>query len=438
MTKGMKDFKENVIACSDCDLLMNRPPLERGYVLSCPRCGKKLAKSVKNSVSKTFALALAALILFIPAIFLPLVNLETLGLHSTGNVVESIVVFYKSGYYFVAFIFGFFSLLFPLLLIGSVLLVSGSLYFDCYPGWLKKIFRFYIHIEEWTMLEVYLLGIIISIIKIKGMGSISYETGFFCFTLLVVLTVFMRSVLDEAFFWSLLEYQGKIPERKDTERRLEQYVTAASVGLILCQDCQKLIPEDAGYSHCSRCGSKLFLRKRLSFSRTWALLICSFFFLIPANVLPIMNVDFLGSLSASTIMDGIIYFFQDGSYFIGAIILIASVLVPLFKVVGIAILLVSTYLRSARGLRKKTIMFRVIAFVGRWSMLDIFVIGLLAAFVDFGFFTSIGIDTAVTYFAAVVVLTMCAVIVYDPRIMWDSCQPVAFNEVCLGNIKKSK
>jgi paraquat-inducible protein A len=146
-----------------------------------------------------------------------------------------------------------------------------------------------------------------------------------------------------------------------------------------------------------------------------------------------MRVDFLGIPDRSTIMDGIIYFFQHGSYLIGLIIFIASILVPVFKIVGLIILLRSNHLCDLKLLRQKAKMFRFITFIGRWSMLDIFVIALLSVVVDFGFFTSIHVAPAATYFCIVVACTMFAVITFDPRIVWDKCNP----EINLSGKKSS-
>jgi paraquat-inducible protein A len=130
-------------------------------------------------------------------------------------------------------------------------------------------------------------------------------------------------------------------------------------------------------------------------------------------------------------MDGIIYFFEHGSYGIGLIIFTASVLVPLFKIVGMGILLFATRAAAATRLRQKTKMYRFISFIGRWSMLDIFVIALLTAIVDFGFFTTINAAPAATYFCMVVISTMLAAIVFDPRIMWD--RSMASQPPCLAH-----
>lgn len=129
----------------------------------------------------------------------------------------------------------------------------------------------------------------------------------------------------------------------------------------------------------------------------------------------------MGVPDRSTIIDGIIYFFQHDASIIGLIIFTASVLVPVFKIVGIAILLLSNRICDVSLLRQKARMFRFISFIGRWSMLDIFVIALLTVLVDFGFFTSIHVAPAATYFCIVVASTMFAVITFDPRIIWDKC-----------------
>lgn len=133
-----------------------------------------------------------------------------------------------------------------------------------------------------------------------------------------------------------------------------------------------------------------------------------------------MHVDFLGTTSDSTIMDGIIYFFHEKEYGIGLIIFIASVLVPLFKIIGMVIILLSITFKWKRGLRHKTSMFRFIEFIGRWSMLDIFVIALMSTLVSFGGLTSTMAAPATTYFCAVVVCTMSAALTFDTRLLWDA------------------
>jgi len=197
-------------------------------------------------------------------------------------------------------------------------------------------------------------------------------------------------------------------------------ITASEAGLVLCHDCHKLLPVADNHRHCPRCGAALHLRKPDAINRTWALVITAALLSFPANILPIMKVDFLGSSDYSTILDGIIYFFQTGSYGIGIIILTASVLVPCFKIIGIFLILLSIHYRWQSWLKHKTLLFRIIEFIGRWSMLDIFVIALLQVLVNFGNITSIETAPAATFFTGVVLSTMFAAITFDPRLLWDA------------------
>ena len=199
-------------------------------------------------------------------------------------------------------------------------------------------------------------------------------------------------------------------------------ITAREAGFCLCHACHKLI---AGVGEetpvrCPRCNAAIHLRKPNSLTRTWALIITAAVLSFPANILPIMKVDFLGRSDCSTIMDGIIYFFKDGSYGIGIIILTASILVPCFKIIGMTLILLSIHFKWKTWLRHKTLLFRAIEFIGRWSMLDIFVIAILQVLVNFGNLTSIETAVAATYFTGVVLSTMFAAITFDPRLLWDA------------------
>ena len=447
----MASSTEYLMACEDCDLLIRQAKAPMGHSIICPRCGKCIDTSLNNSLVNTLCLSLTGLVFFLPAMLLPLLTFTAVGLSNHSNVIESIVSFVQSGYHFVAFALLFVAVIFPLLLLCSAALISGCLMMKKHPPWLAGIFRFYIHVEEWAMVEVYLLGMIITVIKMLGTAEVHYDFGFFCFVFLVLATVGVNTVIDRRLFWRLIGDKGKKPEYSlftDTILSQENTVctdddgvfvggfeTAASRGLILCHDCQKLIPQADGLADCPRCGAHLHLRKQQSLSRTWALVLCSMLLLLPANLFPIMEVEFLGMPDLSTILDGIVYFFKEGSFLIGAVILTASVLVPIFKVVGLIILLLTIQFKSNINLRQKAILFRVITFIGRWSMLDVFVIGLLSTLVNFGFFTSIGGAPAVTYFCVLVVVTMVAVISFDPRLMWDVCQPCATKQRTLPLIK---
>ncbi len=208
---------------------------------------------------------------------------------------------------------------------------------------------------------------------------------------------------------------------KGSNSNTQRPLTGLEAGLMVCHECKKVIdiPADNSTANCPRCASTVHPRKPNSLVHSWALVITSLILLFPANLLPIMKVEYMGASEYSTIMDGIIYFFKEGSYGIGIIILVASVLVPVFKIIGIMMILVSIHFRIDSWLEHKTLMFRFIKFIGRWSMLDIFVIALLTALVDFGFLSTIAAAPAAPFFCGVVIATMLAAEVFDTRLIWD-------------------
>ncbi len=201
--------------------------------------------------------------------------------------------------------------------------------------------------------------------------------------------------------------------------------TARDAGLIACTVCHLLCPGrpsagGAGAHRCPRCGARLHSRKPDSIARTWALVIAACIFYIPANVLPMTTVTTLGAVQSDTILSGVIYFVQSGSWPIALVIFVASVFVPLLKLLILAFLLISVQLKSRARQKDRTRLYRITEAVGRWSMLDVFVVTILVALVNFGALATIQAGPAALYFAAVVVLTMFAAMSFDPRLIWDA------------------
>ena len=199
---------------------------------------------------------------------------------------------------------------------------------------------------------------------------------------------------------------------------------AIDAGILICAECHELNRQDPETDEqtCTRCGALVHARRPDSLMRTWALLLTSAILYIPANLLPIMTINSLGQGSPSTIMAGVIELVQHGMIPIAAVVFIASILVPTFKLVGIALLLFSVQRRQPLSARQRIIMYRFIEFIGRWSMLDIFVIAILVAVVNFGRIASVEANLGAVAFASVVVLTMLAAVTFDPRLIWDNTE----------------
>ena len=199
---------------------------------------------------------------------------------------------------------------------------------------------------------------------------------------------------------------------------------AIDAGILICAECHELNKQetDAAEQVCTRCGAMVHARRPNSLMRTWALLITAAILYIPANVLPIMTVSSLGKGDPSTIMSGVIQLVQHGMIPIAAVCFLASILVPTCKLVGIALLLYSVQRRQPLSARQRIWMYRFIEFIGRWSMLDIFVIAILVAVVNFGRLASVEADLGAIAFASVVILTMLAAVTFDPRLIWDNTE----------------
>jgi len=205
---------------------------------------------------------------------------------------------------------------------------------------------------------------------------------------------------------------------------------AIDAGIRVCNECHELNRQapDGASQACTRCGAIVHARRPNSILRTWALLIAASILYIPANLLPIMTVSTLGQGSPDTIMSGVITLLQHGMVPIAAVVFIASILVPTFKLVGIGLLLYSVQRRQPLSARQRILMYRFIEFIGRWSMLDIFVIAILVAVVNFGRIASVEANLGAVAFATVVILTMLAALTFDPRLIWDNTESDDDNE----------
>lgn len=198
-------------------------------------------------------------------------------------------------------------------------------------------------------------------------------------------------------------------------------MTAAQLGFygcLICHQVTECAPGTTGM-RCPRCGALLHRRKPNSIGRTWALLLTGYLLYIPANVLPVMHTGSLFSTQSDTIMSGIVYLWTSGSWYLAAIVFIASIFVPAAKLTVLTFLVISVQRRSTWGPQDRTKMYRAVEFIGRWSMLDIFVVTILVALVRLQSLATISVGLGAVAFGAVVVLTMVAAEQFDPRLIWD-------------------
>jgi len=202
--------------------------------------------------------------------------------------------------------------------------------------------------------------------------------------------------------------------------------TASDLSLVGCRTCRLVCrkPPAGSAAFCPRCGARLFRRKPESLTRTRALLLAAIILYLPANLLPITHTMSLTSRQSDTIISGVIYFMTTGSWFVAAVIFIASVLIPLLKLLILAFLLVSVQTGSQWRPLERSQLYRLTEAVGRWSMVDIFVVSIMVALVKLGAVAQIEAGPGAVYFAAVVIITMLAAMSFDPRLIWDAAEKV--------------
>ena len=201
-------------------------------------------------------------------------------------------------------------------------------------------------------------------------------------------------------------------------------ISARKAGLISCHSCHLLCRKQPDHQrrqiHCPRCGARLHQRKINSISRTWALVIAALICYVPANVLPITHVTSLGKVQSDTIMSGVIYFMASGSWPIALVIFVASVFVPFAKLIILTFLLISVQIKSRWRPKDRTRLYRITEVIGRWSMVDIYVVTILVALVKLGSLATIQAGPGAIFCAGVVVITIFAAMSFDPRLIWDT------------------
>lgn len=197
--------------------------------------------------------------------------------------------------------------------------------------------------------------------------------------------------------------------------------TGRSLGLLVCLVCRTTV-RDAKAAHltCPRCHARLHARKPHSLALTTMLVIGAAVLYVPANVLPVMNTRTLFDDESDTIMSGVLVLLQSGSWPIAMLVFIASIVVPLLKILALGVLLYSAWRGSPSHRLQRSKLFRMVEFIGRWSMLDIYAISLLATLVQIQSFASIIVGWGAWAFGAVVVLTLLAARTFDERLLWDT------------------
>jgi paraquat-inducible protein A len=403
-----------MIACHECGTVQRMRPLPEGGAARCGRCGAMLYRQRRDSIEHTLLLVLAALILFVIANTFPFLTFELEGNADTSTLLSGAGSLYRQGMWPLAVLVLLTATVVPLVWLLSAAYVLLPLWLGRVPWGVAHVFRITELLRPWAMMEVYLLGVIVAYVKLSDLARLELGVALFAFVCLIVVMIAAQAALEPHEIWRRLGPQASV-------RLLGRLRGRA---LISCHNCDQmaLMPPLPARStaHCPRCEAAMHRRKPDSIARTWALVLTAAILYVPANLLPVMTIIHFGQGEPNTILSGVKELIQAGMWPVALLVFFASITVPVLKLIGLTFLLVTVQRRSRWRLRDRSVMYRIIEQVGRWSMVDIFMISILVALVNLGALATIEPGVGAICFAAVVIITMFASMSFDPRLIWDA------------------
>ncbi len=397
-----------LVRCIECDATVSVRRPQEGEYAQCPRCHHKLQSGSHWSLKRCSLIALSILILMPFALGYPLLSLDLLGTKIDASVWKGIWKMPVEGYSYTAFMIFICAVLMPVSFAILVIMLQLSKLLKIKP---RNVLLFVGYIKPWVMFDVYLVALGVTMFKVREYATLEVDVYLiaFVFTALLTTLLFIKINLDDL-------WHDFYPEQKP--------VTKSDKPLELCTACDyTFFKEDQEYDHhhraiCPRCASLIEIPESVKLQRVWATLVAGIIMLFPANLLPISGVYLTGSLSQDTLMSGVMSFISMGSYFVAFVVFFASIFVPVSKILIMLYLLASVHFKWRHSIKWQMRLLHIIHFVGRWSMLDLFVLALMMSLVTRGQIINFTVGPAAFYFGAAVFLTMISTSQFDSRLIW--------------------
>lgn len=374
-TVDAKIETENLVTCHECGYQSHIPNLPNKHKALCPRCGYRITAFRVNAIQWVTALAFTALLFLLIALPYEFLSFSAGGQNQQINILGSIHLLFAQDYAALGALLAIAILVLPACILITVLVVLVPLQFNVILPQAVKLLDFIFKILPWAMAEIFLVGVLVSLVKISSLAEVDIGLSFYAFLLFTLSMSAMLLFLDE--------HQLRLAINS-SEHRFKKKLNASQ-----------------------------------SIQTTWALLLTAVLLYIPANILPIMITNTLGNEQASTIIGGVILLWQSGSYPIALIIFVASILVPVAKIVILTWLNFSVQFGKQELYRQRMAWYRFTEFIGRWSMIDVFVVAVLVSLIQLGNVMSIHPGHAVVAFSGVVIATMLAAMSFDTRLIWQ-------------------
>lgn len=409
-----ENLSSNSLAvCHECDWVAAVPHLSWGEAAQCPRCNHKLVQRQHVGTQAEIAWGLGALLALVVALSFEFVSFETSGISHRIVFVDTALALFNYDYVVLGALVFTTTVLLPAIYLSIILYLDIGLALGReFPGTgaLASLLR---PIAPWIMSDVFIIGVLVSLVKIVTLADIHIGPSFFAFCAYAMLMLRAIAGFDPELLWD------KIAGPSHPPQGARAGYTAQEQGITDCNACGALF-EFAQGQPCPRCGRKHHEFNLGRLQVTWALLLTSAVLMVPANVLPILRTTSLGTTDAQTIVGGAWYLAQHGSLPIAIIIFVASIVVPIIKIIALAWLCLKAQSQEVENHHEKMQLYRLTELIGRWSMIDVYVVAVLASLVQAGFFMTISPGPAALYFAGVVIATMIAAMTFDTRLLWQN------------------
>lgn len=401
-------YQSTSTVCEECDLVVSVPQLSEGEQFNCPRCSHTLVNIPLNLIDNLIGTGIAAFVFLALSLIFPFLSFSTHGIGQSITFLDTIITLIEYQSMSLGILLALLLLVLPVSYLVIIQYIAWSLKNNVSHPEMGRGIHWLSAIQPWLMVDVFLIGVMVALIKLSSLADISMGLSFWSFCGFVILLARSVSLINQRWLWQAVAGKYDSPAIEDR--------SASSQKVTGCHSCGAVVTDDE--HECPHCNHSVHLPHKASLNITTALIMASCIMYIPANVFPIMTTTFLGQAEPSTILGGVFILWGMGSYPIALVILIASVVVPLAKIIALSWLCWQSWFPKQHSAQQSLSLYRMTELVGRWSMVDVFVVAILTGVVQLGGIMTIEPNIAAVSFATVVILTMLAAITFDSRLLW--------------------
>ena len=406
--RGSRDAVVNpprgAVACPDCGAIQTLKAFSTHGFLRCYRCGSPLERMRGRSLDAALACALTTFILLWPANILTLLSVTIVGAHRSSVLASGIAVLWHQDWPVTAIVVAMEIVILPFVRYGGLAVILALLRAGVRGPAVGRALRWIETIDQWAMPDVFLFGGFIGYSRIAPFLPTHIGAGAYCLVAASLFAMATRAAFERRATWRLIGPSAARPEP----------------GMVGCQHCDAALPGRYDGADCPRCGGAVFRSRPATVARSLAFTVAGLIFYPIAYLYPMEANDRLDSLHPYSIMTGVMKLVDAHFLFFAGVVFVASIVVPFLKLFALAWFAISIHTRSQRHLRLKTRLYRLIVVIGRWSHIDVFTVVVFLPLMHLRGFLAVSVGWALPAFLAVVVLTMIATDLFDPRAMWQA------------------